>query len=661
MRTDLSSVIKINQIPKQYYRPESEIELAALTRYEKVYTKIIANENDCAAEIAQDIVEQIGQCVKEKGHCVIGFGASDGILKVYEQLVKLYFADKVSFANVIAFNMAELGLGMPENYYRSALVRLKSHLFSKVDIEEQNIHTFSKVATMDNVHKLCKFYEQEIEENGGLDVMVCELTKLGGLLLNESSCTVSSGCRLVLLGANTRRRLAESIQFDNPPSMGVTLGISNILAARKVFCIANGEDSANAVLDAIEGRINENIPASYLQIHPDAKLVIDLDAAAKLTRINFPWKVTSCKWNASLIRRAIVWLSNQINKPILKLTDKDYNDNGLNELLAIYGSAFYVNIQVFNDLQHTITGWPGGEPNTDDSMRPERKLPYPKRVLVFGPQPDNVTVAMGGTLRKLVSQGHEVHVAFETSGDVAISDDNLMRNMMMMNRISEQYGSEVGRYRQMAREVAEFIQHRKPGQIDTADIRFLKGKIFACEGIMSCVNLGVKEHNIHELQLPFYVDHPQGKGKVSEADVEVVRRLIERIRPHQIFFAADLNDPYGIHLPATNVVLAAINELKDEFFMQECRIWMYRGQWGIWDINNIQMAVPMSPEEFRFKRDSILKHQSQIHDAPFRESDDGLLSWQRSVDRNTAIAKQYERLGLASYEAIEAFVQYVPY
>ena len=660
MRTNLSSIIKINQIPQRYYRPESELELAALTRFEKVYTKIIPNDTECAADLAQDIAEQIERNVREKGRCVIGFGAGGCAIMVYDELVKLYFADKLSFANVIAFNMSEIGLGVAEDEPHSTLSRLKTHLFNKVDIEPTNIHTFSNLATKENVHKLCKLYEQEIDEFGGLDIMVCELTKGGGILMNESSCTMTSGCRLVLLGDTIRARLAESYQMDTAPSTAVTLGISNILAARKVYCIALGEDSATAVFNTIERRINENTPSSYLQMHSNAKLAINLEAASKLTRINYPWKVTSCKWNAALIRKAIIWLSGITGKPILKLTDHDYNEHGLNELLAIYGSAYYVNIQVFNDLQHTITGWPGGKPNTDDSTRPERRLPYPKRVLAFGPQPDNVTVSMGGTIRKLVSQGHEVHVAFETSGDVTVSDDHIIRHMMLLNKVMERYGENNSKQQNIINGLSEFIQNKRPGQPDSADVRFLKGKIFVCEGIMSCMNLGVKQHNIHELQLPFYVDHPQGKGKVSEADVEIVRKLIERIRPHQIFFADDLNDPYGIHLPATDVIIAAIHELKDEFFMQDCRIWMYRGQWGSWEPDTVQMAVPMSPEEFRFKRDSILKHQTQIHDAPFRGSDDGLLSWQRSIARNSDTAKMYERLGLASYEAIESFVQYIP-
>lgn len=660
MRTDLSSSIKINRIPQRYYRPESELELAALTRFEKVYTKIIPNDTECAADVAQDIAELIERNVREKGRCVIGFGAGNSAIMVYDQLVKLYFADKLSFAGVIAFNMSELGLGVTENESHSTLSRLKTHLFNKVDIDPANIHTFSNIATMENVHKLCKLYEQEIDEYGGLDIVVCELTKGGGLLMNENSCSMTSGSRLVLLGAAIRARIAESYQMESAPNTAVTLGISNILAARKVFAIALGEDSAEAVFNTIEGRMNENTPASYLQMHSNVKLAIDIEAASKLTRINYPWKVTSCKWSASLIKKAIIWLSKLTGKPILKLTDHDYNEHGLNELLAIYGSAYYVNIQVFNDIQHTITGWPGGKPNTDDSTRPERRLPYPKRVLAFGPQPDNVTVSMGGTLRKLVSQGHEVHVAFETSGDVTVSDDNLMRHLMLLSKVHERYSIENNNEQNLLQELTEFLSNRRPGQPDSSDIRFLKGKIFVCEGIMSCMNLGVKEHNIHELQLPFYVDHPLGKGKVSEADVEIVRKLIERIRPHQIFFADDLNDPYGIHLPATNVIMAAIHELKDEFFMQDCRIWMYRGQWGNWDADAIQMAVPMSPEEFRFKRDSILKHQSQIHDAPFRGNDDGLLSWQRSIARNSTTAKIYESLGLASYEAIEAFVQYLP-
>ena len=660
MRTDLSSLIKLEQISKRYYRPDNELELISLTRYEKVYTKVVETPAEGAADAALDIAHIIERNVAEKGRCVIGLGAGRCALDIYDELVKLYFADKVSFAHVVAFNIGELGLGDVVPDGQSTMRRLRERLFSKVDIEPEHIHTFSLEANKDNVHKLCKNYETLIDEYGGLDLVVCELTKNCGLAFNESGATMMSACRLVSLSGNTRQRLAESYQTETAPTTAVTLGISNLLAARRIIATAWGESSAEAVFTAIEGNISDLSPASFLQMHQNVKLVVDLAAASTLTRFNYPWKVTSCEWSDTLIRRALVWLSEQTGKPVLKLTNKDYNNYGLSELLAVYGSAYDVNIKIFNDLQHTITGWPGGKPNADDSSRPERAHPYPKRVLAFGPHPDDVVVAMGGTLRKLVQQGHDVHVCFLTSGDVAVSDEDLLRYTMYNERVARRSGAAQEEVTRQSEELRADIASKSPGDADTPRVRLLKGEIFACEGVMGCTYLGVLPQRIHELRLPFFTDDPHGRGRITPADVEPIKRLIEEVKPHQIFFADDLADPYGTHEPAINALLAAVDALKDAPFMRDCRLWMYRGQWGSWDIAHIEMAVPMSPEEFSIKRNAILKHQSQVHDAPYRDPEDGKLSWQRSIDRNSATAVKYSELGLACYEAIEAFVQYHP-
>ena len=649
----------LEQVPKRYYRPGSEVELVSLTRYEKVYTKVVETPLEGAADVAADVADIITQAVKDKGRCVIGFGAGGCALDVYDELVKLYFADKVSFANVIAFNIAELGLGnVAEDDKLSTMRRLTDRFFSKVDFEPGNIRTFDSTATKENVHRLCKQYEMLIDDCGGLDIVICELTKTGGLAFNDSGATSMSACRLVALSGDACQRLAESYQSDSVPTTAVTLGISNLLAARRVFAIAWGDASAQAVFNTIEGPISDQAPASFLQMHHNAKLVIDLEAGDRLTRINYPWKVTSCEWDEKLTRRAVVWLSQQTGKPILKLTNKDYNDYGLSELLTARGSAYDVNIHIFNVLQHTITGWPGGKPNADDTHRPERAEPHPKRVLVFSPHPDDCVVSMGGTLKKLVKQGHDVNVVIMTSGDVAVNDEDLKRYIRFSRKMIagvDSGSSILGRLD----EIEDSLDAKQIGDPDTPAARRLKGLIFTGEAGISCNTLGVESDKITCLNLPFYVDTPNGKGRVTEADVLPVKRLIEQIRPHQIFFAADLGDPYGTHERAANALLAAVDSLKDSDAMRHCRVWMYRGQWGTWDIDHIEMAVPMSPEEFSFKRNAVLKHQSQVHDAPYRETEDGKLSWQVSLDRNLETAEQSSRLGLASYEAIEAFVQYI--
>ena len=661
MKTELSSHIRLDQVSRRYYQPESELELASLTRFEKVGTRIVENSDEGAAQAALRMAQLIEECVQQKGQCVIGLGAGKCALKVYDEIVKLYFADKVSLANVIAFNISELGFGVVKGDEQSTFVRLKRHLFNKVDIDPSNIHTFSQQATQENVHQLCKAYEAEISEYGGLDLVVCELTKVASLAFNEPGSPSNSTCRLMMLSDDSRVRVAEAFQREHAPRTAVTLGLNNLLAARHIIAVAWGEDSAPALHATVEGRMTDQAPASFLQLHHSAEIVADLEAATRLTRINYPWRVTSCEWTDYLIRRAIVWLCQQTGKPILKLTNKDYNDNGLSELVAIYGSAYEVNIKIFNVMQHTITGWPGGKPNADDTHRPERAAPSPKRVLVFSPHPDDAVVSMGGTVRRLVQQGHDVHIAFETCGDVAVADEDLLRTIMLSEKVACHYGMSDNAQTDLTSRIRQAIVDKAPGDADSADVRYLKGQIFACEGIMSCSYLGVKPEQIYELNMPFFTREPFGNGRVTDQDVAIARELIERIKPHQIFVADGLSDPYGTHVPAADAVLMAIEQLKHEPWTDACWVWLYRGQWGQWDVDQVEMAVPMSPEEFRVKRDAILKHQSQIHDAPIRESDDDdKLSWEQSIDRNRALADTYSHLGLASYEAIEAFVQYHP-
>ena len=653
MKTDLKTNMKFQQVSKRYYLPENEIELASLTRFEKVPAIIMENAGDGARKAALDAARIINDCIAKRGRCVIGFGSGRYVLKVYDELVKLYFADKVNFNDVVAFNLSELGLGDGDILNLNQVIQ--ERLYAKVDIEPDNIHTFSRIDAIENVHSLCKAYEREIIEAGGLDLVLCDLMPDGSLAYNEPGSALNSTCRLIMLGSDARSRIAEHFQSETVPKTAVTLGIGNILSADKIICVAWEEDSAQALFDTVEGAMTDLVPASFLQVHGDACIIADLDASSHLTRISHPWKVTSCEWNDHLIRRAIVWLCAQTGKPILKLTNKDYNDYGLSELLALFDSAYNVNIKIFNDLQHTITGWPGGKPDADDTHRPERANPFPKRVLIFSPHPDDAVVSMGGTVRRLIEQGHDVHIVFQTDGDVAVSDDDLMRSVLLAERLTKHYEGHSFKF-------IDDTLTRLTGDSDSAGItdglRYFKGSILLSEAMMACRQMGVPRKNLTDLRMPFYVNDPRGQGKISEQDVAVIQELITQVKPHQIFFDNDLVDPNGTHVRATGAVMHALDNLKDEPFMRDCRVWMYRGQWGQWDVDLVEMAVPMSPEEFGDKRDAILKFHSQIHDAPFRSSADGKLSWQRSIDRNRDLANHYQQLGLATYEAIEAFVQY---
>lgn len=657
MRTDLSSQIKLERIPRRYYAPETEIEATALAREEKLDTRISENATDGAEAVANYIVKHINRYKGKKGKCVMALGAGNSTHRAYAALIEKYRAGLVDFNNVVIFNLAEFfptGEGKP-----STFARLEDILLKHINIDPANVHSIDPNVNKENMADYCGAYLQKIEEEGGLDIVVCEIGPNGSIAFNEPGTSPSTSCRLVFLGNETRHQIANDYKCSDVPTTAVTLGISDIVKARRVVTMAWGEERAAIIRKCVEEAPTVLVPASLLQGHPHVKVFCDLPAAEDLTRLAQPWKVTSCEWTDKLLRRAIVWLSHTTGKPILKLTNKDYADWGLGELLALYGSAYNVNIKVFNDIQHTITGWPGGKPNADDTYRPERATPYPKRVIVFSPHPDDDVISMGGTLKRLVDQHHDVHVAYETSGNIAVGDEDMMRYFLMFDKIAPIFGFNDKKYSDLSKEVAKFVASKKTGDIDSADIREIKTMIRQAEATIACNYIGVKPDHIHFLRLPFYETGTIKKGDLAERDVEIVKNLLTSVKPHQIFVAGDLADPHGTHKVCTDAVLAAVDELKDEEWMKECRIWMYRGAWAEWEIDHIEMAVPLSPEELRFKRNSILKHQSQMENAPFLGDDDRLF-WQRAEDRNRATAQLYEGLGLASYEAIEAFVEYIP-
>ena len=657
MKTNLSSQIKLDRIPSRYYNPQTDIELASLTRMEKIYTRIFENANDGSEYLANQVVRAIRLGIEDHGKCVIVLGAGLSTHNVYARLIEMYKRGEVSFRDVIVFNVSEFFPLTPDG--PSTLARLREVFLDHIDILPENIRTIDPRITKENMYEYCRAYERQIAAEGGIDLAMCEIGANGSIAFNEPGASLTSLARLVLLSNEVRHNITTVYKCDAAPTTAITLGIANLLSATRLLTMAWGENRAAIVRQTLEEKPDANVPASWIQTHHHAKLVLDLPAAEDLTRISMPWKVASCEWNDKLIRRAIVWLCHETGKPILKLTDKDYNDFGLGELLAIYGSAYNCNIKIFNDLQHTITGWPGGKPDADDTYRPERRLPYPKRVIVFSPHPDDDVISMGGTVKRLVDQHHDVHVAYETSGNIAVGDEDMVRYVMLIDRIADRFGIDTPEYREISANIHEFLKSKVSGGIDSPEIRYLKTMIRRCEASTACNYMGVKPENVHFLNLPFYETGTIKKGDLTETDINIVRDLIQSVKPHQIFVAGDLADPHGTHRVCTDAVLAAIDELKGEEWMKDCRIWMYRGAWAEWEIDHIEMAVPLSPEELRFKRNSILKHQSQMENAPFLGDDDRLF-WQRAEDRNRATAKLYEKLGMASYEAMEAFVEYHP-
>lgn len=660
MRTNLSSQISLNRVSPRYYRPGNAVERSVLTRLEKIPTNIFETSEEGVMQIANEIVAKIQDRQREGKFCTIAIGTGASLRPLFTELIRKHKDEGVSFRNVVFFNLYEYyplteGAGSSFNH-------LNKLFLSQIDIDRQNIFTMDGSIPQEAIIEHCRLYEQRIQTFGGLDIVIMGIGREGNIGMNEPGSHASSTTRLILIDATSRSEAAHNIGVDNLPPCSITMGINTIMGARKVYMLAWGEDKADIIRSAVEDKVSDTLPASYLQLHTNTSICVDLAAAAHLTRIQRPWLVTSCEWNDKLVRSAIVWLCTTLNKPILKLTNKDYNENGLSELLALYGSAYNANIKVFNDLQHTITGWPGGKPNADDTYRPERAKPFPKRVVVFSPHPDDDVISMGGTLRRLVQQGHEVHVAYETSGNIAVGDEEVVRFMHFINGFNQLFeNSEDKVISDKYAEIKQFFSTKKEGDMDTRDILTIKGLIRRGEARTACTFNRIPLSRCHFLDLPFYETGKIEKNPISEADVEIVLNLLREVKPHQIYVAGDLADPHGTHRVCTDAVFAAIDEEKNAGaeWLKDCRIWMYRGAWAEWEIENIEMAVPLSPEELRAKRNSILKHQSQMESAPFLGNDERLF-WQRSEDRNRGTASLYDQLGLACYEAMEAFVEYKP-
>lgn len=662
MKLNLSSQIVLNKVPVEFYRPRTAVERSEITRCEKIATDIFPTIEEGAKEIADNIELEITSKQREGRYCVLALGTGLSLTPVYAELIRKHREEKLSFKNVVVFNAYEYFPLNPDSK-NSSLNQLKDRFLAHVDIDAQNVFSPDGTISQDAVQEYCRLYEQRIATFGGIDVCLLGIGRIGNIATNEPGSGIASSSRLMLIDATSRQEMTMSFGTQEiVPPCSITMGVQTILSARKIFLTAWGDEKADIIQKAVEGPLTDAIPASFLQTHNNVRVVIDLAAASKLTRIIHPWLVTSCEWTDKLVRSALVWLCQLTGKPILKLTNKDYNENGLSELLALYGSAYNANIKIFNDLQHTITGWPGGKPKADDTYRPERSKPFPKRVIVFSPHPDDDVISMGGTLRRLVQQGHDVHVAYETSGNIAVGDEEVTRFMHFINgfnQIFDENKDEV--IKKKYKEIKKYLAEKKEGDIDSADIRTIKGLIRRGEARTACTFNQIPLDHVHFLDLPFYESGKIEKLPMTEADVKIVRDLIAKVKPHQVYVAGDLADPHGTHRKCTDAVFAAIDLEKEAnaAWLKDCRIWMYRGAWAEWEIENIEMCVPMSPEELRAKRNSILKHQSQMESAPFLGNDERLF-WQRSEDRNRGTAKLYDDLGLACYEAMEAFVEYKP-
>ena len=662
MRLNLSSEIVLNKVPLAYYKPKTTVEYSEISRMEKIHTDIFASSMEGAAHVADQVEKEIKAAQHEGRYYVMALGTGLSLTPIYKELQRRCEAKQLSFRNVVVFNAYEYYPVQKESSLKS-INQLKERFLDHVDIDPQNIFTLDGSVAQDAVQDTCHLYEKRIKTFGGLDIALLGIGRMGNIAANEPGSGIQSITRLILIGNTSREEMENSFGTNEQvPPCSLTMGIATLLSAKSVYLTAWGDEKAEIMQKVVEGNITDTLPASFLQTHPNANVILDLSAASHLTRIKHPWLVTNCEWTDKLVRSALVWLCQKLHKPILKLTNKDYNENGLSELLALYGSAYNANIKIFNDLQHTITGWPGGKPNADDTYRPERAKPFPKRVIVFSPHPDDDVISMGGTIRRLVQQKHEVHVAYETSGNIAVGDEEVTRFMHFINGFNQLFAdSKDSIISNKYKEIKNFFANKKESDFDTRDILTIKGLIRRGEARTACTYNDIPLDHVHFLDLPFYESGKIEKLPMTEKDVEVVRALLQKVKPHQIYVAGDLADPHGTHKKCTDAVLAAIDEEKKvgAEWLKDCRIWMYRGAWAEWEIENIEMCVPLSPEELRAKRNSILKHQSQMESAPFLGNDERLF-WQRAEDRNRATASLYDKLGLACYEAMEAFVEYKP-
>ena len=628
------------------------------TTFEKLPVTIFKEAKDGAVSIAHEIAELIRSKQRNGEMAVLGLATGSSPISVYKELVRLHKYENLSFKNVITFNLDEYYPMKPDEL-QSYVYFMHEHLFKHIDILPENVNIPDGTVPIENVKEYSQAYEKKIEASGGLDLQLLGIGRTGHIGFNEPGSSINSTTRLVKLDPLTITDAAKDfIKEEYVPLRALTMGVGSIMKSRKIILMAWGEGKAKILQETVEGKISDEVPASFLQQHPDVKVVVDQWAALELTRIKTPWLVGMCVWDDNLIRRAVIWLSLKMRKPILKLTDEDYKDGSLSDLLVEAGNAYSLNIKVFNVIQHTITGWPGGKPNSDDTKRPERALPAVKCSLIFSPHPDDDVISMGGTLLRLVDQGHDVHVAYQTSGNIAVFDDDARRFADFAADFAEKLNLGVDKMQKEHQAVVDFLKHKKLGEEDIPAVQDIKALIRKGEASAACRFCGVKEQNVHFMNMPFYETGQVKKKPLGEADIQAVVDILQKIKPHQIFAAGDLRDPHGTHRVCLDAIFMALDRLKGtEAWVNDCYLWLYRGAWQEWDVEEIEMAVPISPEELMRKRKAIFKHQSQKDSAVFPGNDKREF-WQRSEDRNHATAKLYDQLGLAEYEAIEAFVRH---
>ena len=621
------------------------------TRFEKLHSLTFENSEKGSNLIAREICDLVKSKQKKNKNCVIGFATGSSPAKVYQELIRIHNDESLSFSNVIAFNLDEY-FPIKKDDSNSYHHFMNENLFDHIDIPKENINIPSGEIKDKEVKKFCDFYESKIIENGGIDIQLLGIGRTGHIGFNEPGSHFNSTTRLITLDHTTRFDASKTFNgIENVPSKAITMGVRTIFNSKRIIIMAWGVQKSLIVKKSVENNISSLIPSTYLQNHKNATLVLDNESSSELTRFSTPWLVGPCNWSDLMKRKAIVWLCSVTKKSILKLTDEDYNKNGLSDLLALEGSSYGLNIKMFNHFQNTITGWPGGKPGADDSTRPERKSPSSKRVLIFSPHPDDDVISMGGTFDRLVSQGHEVHIAYQSSGNVAVSDHDALKFIEVSN---DMFPDELG---VNIKKLVKELKDKKSGKVDSLEVRKLKGFIRKSEATAATRYIGIPDSNTHFMNLPFYETGRIKKKPASKKDILITASLIKKIKPHQIYAAGDLEDPHGTHKVCLDILFNALDSLEGEKFIKNCWLWLYRGAWLEWDIHDIDMAVPMSPAQVLRKRNAIFFHQTQKDGVMF-QGQDLREFWVRAEERNNETAKKYKKMGLADYAAIESFKRY---
>ena len=615
------------------------------TRFEKIHSVIFDESKQASIIVANEIAILIRKKQKENKNCILGLATGSSPISVYEELVRLHKEEGLSFSNVITFNLDEY-FPMKNVDIQSYHHFMNLHLFSHIDIKLENINIPNGELDLDKINNHCNKYENKIKKLGGIDFQLLGIGRTGHIGFNEPGSNYSSLTRIVHLDYITRNDARKGFYgIENVPTRAITMGINTIRKSKRVVLLAWGQNKAEAIKKAIEGKVDTNIPASFLQNHKNVTFVLDRTSASNLTRIRSPWKVGSCIWTKELKSKAVVWLCKNTNKSILNLTESDYNENNLSELL-IHQSPYDINLEVFNKISRTITGWPGGKPNADDKYRPERANPTKKRIIIFSPHPDDDVISMGGTFERLVSQGHEVHVAYQTSGNIAVNNSDVLKFL-------EVYSDTSKNAKKKYNELIEILKNSNE-VLENKEIRNIATLIREKESFAATRFIGIPDSNVHFLRLPFYETGTVKKSAPSSVDLDIMISIISKIKPHQIYAAGDLADPHGTHKVCLDILFDVLKSIKKKSFMKNCWVWLYRGAWHEWEIHEIDMSIPMSPNQVVKKRKAIFYHQSQKDNVMF-QGDDNREFWVRTEDRNRAIAKDFRGLGMSDYSAIETF------